>query len=197
MQVIRRPRSRWESTLIKVLVPTLKSYVIGSFFLVTEHNKHFSVLKTGVHSLLHWTRLSISLCNDSHSLTDLMVRKHFFLKECCFMVRVRVRVDTLRKYIPVSFIVLFLLLILAGTYSLFTCKSASDFSQKSSPELSVVTRLLSVPRFTLCCLAEWTPAFFAYCLVLTIDFILGVLELTNGNSLLLILSCSIPFSAWD
>ena len=197
MQVIRRPRSRWESTLIKVLVPMLKSYVIGSFFLVTEHNKHFSVLKTGVHSLLHWTRLSISLCNDSHSLTDLMVRKHFFLKECCFRVRVRVRVDTLRKYIPVSFIVLFLLLILAGTDSLFTCKSASDFSQKSSPELSVVTRLLSVPRFTLCCLAEWTPAFFAYCLVLTIDFILGVLELTNGNSLLLILSCSIPFSAWD
>ena len=45
-------------------------------------------------------------------------------------------------------------LILAGTDSLLTCKSVSDFSQKSSPELSVVTRLLSVPRFTLCCLAE-------------------------------------------
>ena len=85
----------------------------------------------------------------------------------------------------------------SGTDSLLTCKSARDFSQKSSPKLSVVTRLLSVPRFTLCCLAEWTPAFFANCLVLTIDFILGVLELTNGNSLLLILSCSIPFSAWD
>ena len=111
MQVIRTPRSRWVSTLIKVLVPMLKSYVIGSCFLVTEHKKHFSVLKTSFHSLLHWTRLSISLCNDSHSLTDLIVRKHFFLKECCFRVRVRVRVDTLRKYIPVSFIVFFVVFV--------------------------------------------------------------------------------------
>ena len=111
MQVIRTPRSRWVSTLIKVLVPMLKSYVTGSCFLVTEHKKHFSVLKTSFHSLLHWTRLSISLCNDSHSLTDLIVRKHFFLKECCFRVRVRVRVDTLRKYIPVSFIVFFVVFV--------------------------------------------------------------------------------------
>ena len=83
------------STLIKVLVPTVKSYVIGSRFLVTEHNEHFSVLKTSFYSLLHWTRLSISLCNDSQSLTDLIVWKHVFLKECCF--RVKVRVDTLTK----------------------------------------------------------------------------------------------------
>ena len=101
MQVIRRPRSRWLSTLIKVLM--FKSYVIGSCFLVTEHNKHFSVLKISFHSLLHWTRLSISLCNDSHSLKK--CENTFFLKECCFRVSVRVRVDTLRKYIPVSFIV--------------------------------------------------------------------------------------------
>ena len=144
MQVIRTPRSHWVSTLIKVLVPMLKSYVIGSCFLVTEHNKHFSVLKTSFHSLLHWTRLSISLCNDSHSLTDLIVRKHFFLKECCFRVRVRVRVDTLRKYIPVSFIV-------------FCCCCCCCFSFLFSPGSFYWKRLnpfpfaiLSYPAWQLC-----------------------------------------------
>ena len=107
------------STFIKVLVPMFKSCVIGSCFLVTEHNKHFSVLKTSFRSLLHLTRLSISLCNDSHSLTDIVVRKHFFLKECCFRVRVRVRVDTLRKYIPVSFIVFFVVVVVVVVVVVF------------------------------------------------------------------------------
>ena len=62
-------------------------------------------------------------------------------------------------------------------------------------------RLLSVSRFTLCCLAVFFNVlgvntwFLCYsCLILTIDSTLGVQELGNGNSLLF--SC-IPFCLWD
>ena len=42
---------------------------------------------------------------------------------------------------------------------------------------------------------EWTLGFFANCLVLTINFILGVLLLSNGNSLLLYSNFAVFLSA--
>ena len=87
------------------------------------------------------------------------------------------------------------------TYSLLTCKSASGLRLKVVSWTFCCYRLLSVSRFTLCCLAVFFNVlgvntwFLCYsCLILTIDSTLGVQELGNGNSLLF--SC-IPFCLWD
>ena len=81
-----------------------------------------------------------------------------------------------------------------------TCKSASGLRLKVVSWTFCCYRLLSVSRFTLCCLAVFfnvlgvNTGFLCYsCLVLTIDSTLGVLELSNGNSLLLILMLLHPF----